>query len=302
MTTERKKPGRPRKQPKYKPLDKYGITDKPLQKTNIIELVYENVIIFKKIFAFFKAMSSEKVQMNFQPDKITIQTTDHLETSIVNVDIDASKINHYYCSEPCVICLDSNNFKKIIQTLDKSHAAIIFYIVKAPVHQRKLTIIFKNIYLDIDEYRDLNILHHDVMKYPINSNINNYPIRFTLPSEYFKKMVTNVRNFTNILTIEKTNNSSLIFSYISTDKSIESKYKVNSEEKIKLFSDLSNKNDIFSASIQMDYIKPLSNAMLSESTHIAVNDTENILFYHSIDNKTVEITVSTQIIDYKKIL
>ena len=64
--------------------------------------------------------------------------------------------------------------------------------------------------------------------------------------------------------------------------------------KIKLQSSLSE-NDIFSVSVRIDYIKALSNSLLSEKIKIYADSENDLVFNLLIDNGSFEIIIYTSI-------
>ena len=92
-------PGRPALKKKQN-IDKNGIVSFPMGADNIMELIYDGPLIFKKIFNIFKAMEASEIKIEFNTDEIKIITTDHLSNNINYLKIDCSKLNHYYCRHP----------------------------------------------------------------------------------------------------------------------------------------------------------------------------------------------------------
>lgn len=292
----KKKPGRPRKKPLKKPLKRNGISNKPINNDNCMEMIYDMPSVFKKIFTFFKSMAVKEICMEFKEQSIDILTTDHLKKSHIKVVIKCDKINHYYCKEPVKSYLNPKNMEKIIQVLDKNYMSIAF-VLKTITNRSVLNIIFKN-EIKIDEYREIDLIQSSNTTYGNMFDSSNYPIKFTLPGKYFKKFINDTSSFSDTLTITKIGASPLTFSYNSKDKTVKSKHIVQSPEAIKLVSLVSD-DDIFSSSVQIDYIKPLSGSLLSDFVSIAADTHKNMIFQVEIDNKTIEVFVNTNTITLK---
>ena len=181
--------------------------------------------------------------------------------------------------------------EKIIQVLDKNYTSIAF-VLKTNTNRSKLTVIFKN-EIKIDEIREINLIQKNQTESKTSFDTSEYSINFKLPNKYFKKIINDASSFSDILTINKTGTSPLVFSYTSKDKSIISKHVVQSPEGINLQSNLTS-DDIFSSSVRLDYIKPLSNSLLSDFIEIYTSNNKNILFKSFIDNKTIKVTIVTE--------
>jgi hypothetical protein len=292
----KKKPGRPRKKPVKKPLKRNGISDKPLNKDNCMEMIYDMPSVFKRIFTLFKSMAVKEICMEFKEKSINILTTDHLKKSHIKVVIKCDMINHYYCGEPIKSYLNPNNMEKIIQVLDRNYMSIAF-VLKTITNRSVLNIIFKND-IKIDEYREIDLIQTSNTLSDVSFDSENYPIKFVLPGKYFKKFINDIGSFSDTLTINKIGSTPLVFQYTSKDKTVKSKHIVQSPESISLVSLVSD-DDIFSSSIQIDYIKPLSSSLLSDFVSISADTHKNMIFQVYVDNKTIEILVNTNTVKLK---
>jgi hypothetical protein len=293
---KKKKPGRPRKTPLQEPLERKGVSNIALNDDNCVEMIYDTPSVFKRIFALFKSMAVKEICMEFKENTIDIITTDHLKKSHIKVVIKCDKINHYYCKEPIKSYLNPKNMEKIIQVLDKKYTSISL-VLKTITSRSILNIIFKND-IKIDEYREIDLIQSSNTLFDISFNTDNYPIKFVLPSKYFKKFINDTSSFSDTLTINKIGLTPLTFAYTSKDKTVKSKHIVKSPKSIGLVSLISD-DDIFSSSIQIDYIKPLSGSLLSDYVSIAADTHKNMIFTIDVDNKTIEILVNTSTVKLK---
>lgn len=294
--TKKKKPGRPRKKPIKKPLKRNGISDKPMNSENCMEMIYDMPSVFKRIFTLFKSMAIKEICIEFTEKTIDIITVDHLKKSHIKVVIRCDKINHYYCKEPIKSYLNPKNMEKIIQVLDKNYQSIAF-VLKSITNRSVLNIIFKND-IKIDEYREIDLIQASNNSFDALFDTSDYPIKFVLPGKYFKKFINDISSFSDTLTINKIGSTPLTFSYTSKDKTVKSKHIVQSAESIKLVANIAE-DDIFSSSIQIDYIKPLSSSLLSDYVSISADTHRNMIFKVDVDYKTIEILVNTNTVKLK---
>lgn len=304
LTIKKKKPGRPRKKPLKKPMKRSGISDTPLNVDNCVEMIYDMPSVFKRIFTLFKSMAVKEICMIFNEKNIEILTTDHLKKSHIKVVIKCDKINHYYCKEPIKSYLNPKNMEKIIQVLDKNYMSIAF-VLNTITNRSILNIIFKND-IKIDEYREIDLIQSSNNSFDISFDDSNYPIKFVLPGKYFKKFINDISSFSDTLTINKIGSKSLTFSYTSKDKTVKSKHIVQSPESIKLVSAIAD-DDIFSSSVQIDYIKPLSSSLLSDFVAISADTHKNMIFRIGVDlqpggatgTPAIDILINTNTIKLK---
>ena len=292
----KKRPGRPRKKPLKKPMERKGISSTPISKDNIVELIYDTPYIFKKIFTLFKSMAVQTLCFDFSANKLIISTIDHLKKSKIEVTIFSEKTNHYFCRNPIKVYLNPSNMERILQVLDKNYISIAF-VIRSVYSRSSMTVIYKN-EIKIDEIREINLVVPQTMYCHEFRDIKSYPVRFELPAKFFKKFINDVSSFSNIMSINKINNTPLTFTYSSKDKSVKSRHIVTDSNLINLYADIKS-NDIFSSSIQIDYIKPLSSSLLGDTILICCDKKLPTLFRIEIDKGTIILNITTEIYNLK---
>lgn len=288
--------GRPRLIQRIDPLPKLGILNNPSNEDNLVELSYDNVSIFKKIFNLLKTMNVKEINIQFNNNYTKIFGIDHLEKNLINIKIDSNKLNHYYCEHPINITLDPKNLDKITQKIDK-HYSLFSIILKKKSYRNNIIIILNNKILSIDESHIINLIETNVDYETFNDksvDYNLYPLKFELTGKYFKKLINDVSTFSEIFTIEKVNNNPLQFIYKNINNTIKGFNICKDSSKIKLQSSLSE-NDIFSVSVRIDYIKALSNSLLSDKIKIYADSENDLVFNLLIDNGSFEIIIYTSI-------
>jgi len=298
--TKKRKPGRPPLRIKKEQIERKGVVLEPLKKENIVELIYDLPIIFKKIFNFLKLMEVKEVKMKFMEDCVKLTCIDHLEKNVINLHIDCSKMNHYYCKNQIVVVLDSKNVEKVLKKIDKTYSTITI-ISKIDTYRSEIMINFSNADIDIDEIHVINLMESNFMddtKYElINLDYEKYPIKFQLPFKNFKKIINDISSFSNVFKIEKIKGIPLQFPYDTDGRTIKVNHIFNNAEKIKLESTI-GENDIFSVSTYIDYVIKLSNSLISENIKIYVDKEDDMVFKVFVDNTTFELTIYTKIITY----
>jgi hypothetical protein len=162
-------------------------------------------------------------------------------------------------------------------------------------------IVYNNIELEIDEYHIINLLESDNISNinieALKINYEDYPVKFQLPAKYFKKIINDIRKFSDIFTIDQMGQNELQFSYYTTTKIIRAKHICRNTSNIKLISTI-KENDIFSVSTYIESIRTLSNSLISDDIHIYADKQNELVFKLIIDNGTFELTIYTKIIQY----
>jgi len=288
--------GRPRLIQRVDPLPRLGILNSPSNEENLVELSYDNVSIFKKIFNLLKTMNVKEINMQFTSNYTKIFGIDHLEKNLINIKIDSNKLNHYFCESNINITLDPKNLDKITQKIDK-HYSLFSIILKKKTHRNNLIIILNNKILSIDESHIINLIENNLDPnsfYDRSLDFNTYPLKFELTGKYFKKLINDVSTFSEIFTVEKIDKHPLQFIYKNINNTIKGYNICNSPDKIKLQTSLAE-NEIFSVSVRIDYIKALSNALLSDKIKIFAHNEEDLVFNLLIDGGAFEIIIYTSI-------
>lgn len=292
----KKKPGRPRKNPIRAPKPRNGIMDKATNENNYVEFIYDKPMIFRKTWGHYKAMAVEKLQFIFRPTELVISGEDHHKKSRMRNSIKTNGVNHYYCEGVLDIGIMCSDLEKIMSTIDKTCSSIMF-ISKRGHTQKTIKIVLTN---------DLEIEKNHIVEligdYPKLDNEEafldtGYPIKFELPGRYFKKMVSDIRGFSEQITIRQDSSENpLIFEYITKDKKIKSEDIVKNGKIIKFQSNISA-DDIFRVSLKIDYIKPISSSLLADSIVICAHEAKPLMFIIGIDQNIVDIRILTEIID-----
>lgn len=293
----KKKPGRPRKTPVKQPRPRNGITNLPKDDNNHIEFLYDKPLLFKKIWQYFKLMAVDKIQIIFRKHEIIFWSEDHHKKSKMQFKIDVNNVNHYYCLNDLDIGVFCKNPELIMSTIDKTYNSIIFLSKKHNI-QKDIRIVLNN-EIEIDESHKIELIG-DYKKIENEEHFtcdNDYQIKFNLPGKYFKKMISDIRTFSDEITIRQDSvHDPLIFEYAKYDKKIISYHIVQNVKNINLVSKL-KENESFRVSFKIDYVKPISSALLSETITIFAHENKPLLFYINMDKNVIELKILTEIID-----
>jgi hypothetical protein len=296
----KKGPGRPRKNPKKEPIVRKGISKTPSDINDHVEVLYDQPLLFKKVFQFFKSLAASQIQVIFRPEDIIFYAKDHHKVSKIRVRIDASKINHYYCRSELDIGISTKEMELILNKIDKDYTTIVILSTVGST-QRNITLILEND-MNIDETHVIDITgDYNKMENEDEFTNEKYAVKFELPSKYFKKTINDIKTMSNQLSITQEDaKSPLVFEYTTPNKKTRSKHTVKNSTKIKLESKLDD-DDSFRVDIKIDYINPISKAQISDDIMILVDENKPLMTKAYIDNKTIEIKTLTDIIDERDV-
>lgn len=299
----KKKPGRPRKRPVKPELVKNGVLTDPITKDNLIELMYDKPVNFKKICSYWKSLNAERITFVFTPSKLYLYTRDHNENNDVQFILDGSKMSNYYCGEERRISINFNNLELILQKLDKSYESISFVVTRRDSN-KLLYIILKN-EDNIPEYFDTDIImdFKDQMQYDIfdSKNAQDYQIEFRFKGKYFKKAINDTKHFEKQWTIEKLGaDGNLIFSYKSDNGQVRVRAVPESGKDIGLVSHV-KQGEIFSVSVFTNNIKPTSSNQLADYINIRASQNKPLWVWASLDEDAILVNILIKIVDYRSL-
>ena len=292
-----RRPGRPLKTKPNLPRPRLGVVDKASDESHYVEFLYDKPIIFKKLWQFFKLMAVDKIHMSFMKDSVGIYCVDHLNKSQIQVKIDCNNVNHYFCDKELDIGLSSKNIEIIMGTIDKTYNSILFLSTKDNI-QKNIQVVLKN-NTDAKEMHKIELIG-DYNRISNNANFvdEDYMIKFKLTGKYFKKMISDIKSFSDQITIKKDGpDENLVFEYIKNDKKIKSTHTMENNSAISLRDSL-GPDDTFRTSFKVDYVKPISQAYLDETIEIYSDENKPLKFIIQMD-EAIKVTILTQIIDYR---
>lgn len=289
-----RKPGRPPHVRPQQPKIKKGVVTDPSDESHYMEFLHDKPLVFKKLFAFFKEMAVSKVHIAFMKNNITIYSSDHHGKNHIRVNINCNNIDHYYVKKDLDVGILCKNLELIMKTIDKNYSSIC--LISQTTHiQKEIRIIFKN-KLEIEENHKIELIG----QYNKNDNDqrfvdDDYKIKFKLDCKYFKKMITDIKSFSEQVTIRKDGpEDNLIFEYSTSNKKIKSSYIIKNEKKIDLQDNTGE--EPFRTSFVVGYVKPISSALLSDTIEIYADENKPLKFIIQMD-ESIDVVILTDIID-----
>jgi len=299
---KKKKPGRPKKETSAVPIEVHGIVTEPGVPDDVVEMVYCNPAMFKKLLMLFKNFEVSEIEMNFGPTGLNIVTNDHLGKSTIHTFINGKCMNLYYCKQPVRICIKRGNLEMVLGTLDKNNYKITFILKEN--YRSTVYIIVKDLEYDIDNSYEI-----DVVFKPEDPTITNnqddcadYPVKFVLTSKHFKSLISNVRKLSQVITLQKVGDGPIQFTYPKAQR-VNWTGVYSGSAKLLLESTL-EPDEIFLISINIDYIKPFSGSNIGDTVKIAAHPTKRISFVTNLDRTdngyACCVTIFTEIKDYRQ--
>ncbi len=302
-SASKKKPGRPKKPTTCVPIEVHGIVNAPVNEGDLLELVYSNPTMFKKLFLLYKQYEVSEIEMNFDPVGLKIITKDHIGKSNIYATIDGGCTNLYYCKKLIRICVNRDSLEKILKALIKTNYKITF-VLREEDYRKTLHLITREAEYDTEDTYAIDVVFkpEEVARVTYNDDDTDYPIKFQLTSKHFKSRINHIRELSPTLTIQKSGDEPLQFTFDKAQK-IHWTSVYNNAEKIKLKSTI-EPGDIFNASVVIDYIKPFSNSSIGDDVFIAADKHKKMSFMTRLDKHdlgwTCWVKIYTDIKEYRE--
>lgn len=297
----KRKPGRPRKKELKPPAQRQGLLPTPSDPNNIVEVLYDKPINFKKICSYWKLLNADKIKLVFTQTHLILYTKNYKETNDVGITCDGSKLNKFYCPQPMSISVGFSNLELVLNKLDRSYETISFVIQKKTQHKTLHIILHNDV--NIPEYFEIELIMDGENNYGEQLQMFNdpvpYALEFKLPGKYFKKMISDTKQFDKQWTIEKYGDAgNLMFTYKSGNGQVKATVVPKSLKDIGLKS-MVKLNEIFSVSVYIDTIKPTSSSQLAEVIHIKASKDRPLWIWAELDDKAIMVNVLIQIVDHR---
>jgi hypothetical protein len=288
----KKKPGRPKKKVPTVNIAINRIVDTPINQDDIVELVYCNPAMFKKILQLYKASNSNELEFFYDKRGISIMGQSHDKKSTIYAHINGLAMNMYYCKTPVRVCVMRDSLDKVLGDLGKNHYKISF-LLKENYKSTMYIRINDNEYDSFDDY-EIEVTHIQEERAAPAHNDADYPIKFKISSKHFKNQINKIERMSPLLTIQKDGLEPLQLT-VDKGRSVKNWSRVYSESsKIELISTISQ-NDTFSISAYVASIKPFSNTAIGDDVFVAADKVKNISFTTLLDKVNTEYAAEVKL-------
>lgn len=289
---EKRPPGRPRKTPKRPPATRSGIAAEAKNPENAVEFIYSEPIIYKNVMNLFKAASAAEIMFIFDRAEVRIIGCDHKGKTLFVVSFDCTNVVRYFCNEKTVATINSAHVFKVNEGIGKGNTKISI-ILKKEAMRKTIIFILQN-EMQIDTIREISLMPPtiDLQGQLSDLEFKDHEVSWEWPSSYLKETISDIMRFTNTFTAQKNGSGRFLFPYRSDDGNIVSQNIIREPSLSKLVENITGK-DIFSVSVLIEYIKPISAAVLSKTIRIYADRNKKMIFIAELDSCiTVKCAVS----------
>jgi len=281
----KKRPGRPRKKVVAAPVEIKGIVNQPSEQSHLVEMVYQNPAIIKKIFNVLRGYNCDDVVIDFDANTMKILAKSHDNKTTIFPSFNCKLLNHYYCKEPKRICVKRSRLSDLFKSLDKFPCKVT-WLLKEEFQKSVLYVIIRNLVLNNEKQHEVELTEKFNNDAPGPIDDARYPLKFTLPSKDFKQEIADIMLVSESLTIQKRSEDPLEITY-ELPKEVSTVNVFRDQNTIALQSDI-EPGDVVAASIMITYIKAFSNANLGTHVRIAVDKFQPMSFTTDLDKKKID--------------
>lgn len=300
--TAKKKPGRPPGRPPKKTIVKQsvrsGFTNIKSDDTSVMELFYDNPVMFKKMLNFMINMTDKAILCKIRKEGIYILGQDTSKRNELQAFLDGSRMVSYYYEHDFEIGIATDYLLLLNKKIDKTYSQMIWQSeIKEIDKETKITLVNDDV--DIPDMQTIGLCPQypkliDESKF----NIEDYPISFVFTGKYFKKKITDVKNYHSegILKISQFGcNNPLTFEYTNENGRLKSMDPVqNRGSKIRLQSKIGPAEN-FTVSVKAKDWYPVASALLADEIHIGLSMTDRIMTTAKLDDNSIIIKVLTAV-------
>lgn len=278
----KKRPGRPKKKVASVNIPWLGIVQEPKHQDHLIELVYADPIMFKKILANFKSYDTSEIDIYFMRDRMIWIGRDHHQKATINAVIDCRHMNFYYCGREIHITAKCALLVRTFAHVDKTTFKASLVVTES----RKSILYIATHGAEYDErkkYCPDVVYKGEIQAPPALMSDEDYPLSFILGAKFFKKEIAIIRSMSKILVIDKVGESPMQLTY---DKTSQMEYgsELPSPEKMQLKSKI-GPGEIFRISAAIEYIKPFANSGAGDIVKISADWTRDLSMSTHVERK-----------------
>lgn len=308
-------PGRPPNKKKEAKLVRSGIVKKPSNAGSMqeytVEIVYDNPIMFKKIFGLFKAYNVIQIDVMFDFDRTYMYAMNHHNTVSLMVEILGNKMNSYYVAAPLYVSFDTKSFHNIFKGIGKNYNQISFT-SETTFQYSSIQMSFKrdnhvSVYIiELNAPNDDSANRRASILKSVNQ-YTSYPMAFDINFKELKDKITEYSHITKKINIGLYKDHSKLdsnkqpltcveFTCLDASGKINNHSVCTDPDSMSL---ITKRNDlsIFIAPIWINNIEPLAGSLISDKIRFYVDGYMDMIFITELD---LDVSAKKHVINTEK--
>jgi hypothetical protein len=215
QVTEKKKPGRPRKNPDVRSIVSQGIVAAPSEPDRIVEFAYNAPGVLKKVITLQKAFAVGDVEIIFGTQCATFVSATQPDPKIrIRVCFEGATTNRYYCATQVAVRVAQAQFEQLLENLTKEHEEVLFILKED--YRKQVYCILRNTTLNSEKTYTIPVISNDSPVDMTGCDDSAYPLRFKISSKVLKQEVLGMKGMSPIMIIVKAGDGPLQFTCDST--------------------------------------------------------------------------------------
>lgn len=269
----KKKPGRPKKKVSAAVDKCLGVVDKPTNERNLVELMYRDSTLFKKIISLLHSYNVSIVEITFDTNFVSFEGSVPSKLRII-ATINASEMTQYYCKTPTQVCIKCDALDLILGTAAK--LSTIQFSLQDDTRRSTLYCCLSDVEYKCDDLFDIEIIMRaDKDEVRRTFDDTNYPVKLQLGSKHFKALCNNMSKFADKFCIQHVGGGRLQLKFGQPRKGGIKIY--NNNEKIGLNSAI-DQEDILSVTMCVSVIEPFSKSCFGDTVVLSVDKQQPMSF------------------------
>jgi len=201
------RPGRPKKVKDILPPILTGVAVTPRDPDDRVEMECSYPSTLTKIIGTMSDYAASEVDIIFGTGDCKLVAKDHMQKVDIFVQLPGQNMTHYYCARPTRIRINQNNFKTIVNGINKSCSNITFILLEKDYKFYLHVLVRENIQDSITSFK-IDVINADDPEPTNLPNDADYPLCFSIAAANFKQQITTMKACEK-MTINKSSDESI---------------------------------------------------------------------------------------------
>lgn len=201
------RPGRPKKVKDILPPILTGVAQAPRDPGDRVEMECGYPATMTKIISIMSDYAAAEVDLVFGARGCEIFAKDHMQKVDIYVQLPGINMTHYYCARPTRVRINQNNFRTIVNGINKSCANITFILLEKDYKFHLHVLVRENIQDSVTNFK-IDVINADDPEPAQLPNDADYPLCFSIAAANFKQQITTMKSYER-MTIDKSSDDGI---------------------------------------------------------------------------------------------
>jgi len=278
------RPGRPKKVKDILPPNITGVAQTPRDPGDRVEMECNYPATMTKIISIMSDYAAAEVDLVFGARGCEIYAKDHMQKVDIYVNLPGVNMTHYFCARPTRVRINQNNFRTIVNGINKSCSNITFILLEKDYKLHLHVLVRENIQDSITSFK-IDVITADDPEPAQLPNDAEYPLCFSIAAANFKQQITTMKSYER-MTIDKSSNDGITLIAEKTrgkqTPDIHTSYPINAL--LNLTTKVTG-DEVFQATIRIENIRRFALKAMGEVVRVAADLHNKITFSTTMKDK-----------------